>query len=397
MFHPNSKQSYFLKSAFVTAVPLFITGCFHDNVSDDGFVLSDNMAVISTIQEDYSGGAHSLITVDEQRYANNVILSTNGSDLAMSASGSSFFRIDRTTSSIQKFNSDRPGTLITEFSVGGGERANPQDILLLNESKAYIFRRGSNIVWIVNPSASTENEFKIGELDFSAYADPDGNSEPVSGVIVDNRLFVVLQNMEDQGSFNIVPSTPHVAVIDTDTDQEIDTDSSVDGIQAIPLPVTNPSKVIYNSTLEKIFIQAAGDNIPELDFTGGIAAVDVNDYSVETLIDDNEVTNSISNIAIVSDTQAYFVSYKDYQDNYLFEFNPSSGDYEALSIQELDGKDLADIEVDINGNLWIASYVEKGVYVLDTSTNEVEGSLISTDLPPYDIEFVNLPKSDTED
>ena len=32
-------------------------------------------------------------------------------------------------------------------------------------------------VWIVNPSATTSGEFKIGELDLSPYADSDGIPE----------------------------------------------------------------------------------------------------------------------------------------------------------------------------------------------------------------------------
>ncbi len=392
MFSFRCKVLSFKKySIFV--IPFLATGCIHDNISDDGVVVSDNVAVITTIQADRSGGAHALITVDEERTVTTEILPTNGSDLAMSASGNSFFRIDRTTASIQKFNADRPGTLVSEFSVAGNEEANPQDILLLNESKAYVFRRESNLVWIVNPSATVEEDYKIGEIDFSAYADPDGNSEPVSGLLVGDKLYVVLQNMEDQGSFVFVPHIAYVAVIDTTTDQQIDIDTLTDGIQAITLPIKNPYYIVYQESLGKIFVQAGGDTWPALDYTGGIAVIDVNDYSVDTLIDDNETTNSISNIAIISDTQAYFISYKNYQDNYLFEFNPSNGDYFAVSLPELDGKDLADIEVDIDGKLWIASFVEKGIYILDPAENEIEGSLIPTVFGPTDIEFVELPQT----
>ena len=267
---------------------------------------------------------------------------------------------------------------------------NPQALVIANDNKAYVMRYNSNKVWIVNPSATTEADYKKtgDELDVSAYADTDGKAEPVNGLIVNGKLYLLLQNIDYNKNYN--PATAHVIVYDVKTDQQL---------QAITLPIMNPTKMIYNKTLNKIFIQASGDTYPDYDYTGGIATINPDDDSVATLIDDNATTKAIIDIAIVSDKLGYYIGAEVIKDkdsnliylNYLKQFNPSTGAIEPGTISEFDGKDLSDIEVDQNNKLWVASFGESGVYVMDTSTNTIDGSMISTGLPPYNIVFITLP------
>ena len=62
---------------------------------------------------------------------------------------------------ISRFDPIDTSAVDFQFSVNGEETAsNPYDIAFANSNKAYVVRRGSSKVWIINPDATIEDDFK---------------------------------------------------------------------------------------------------------------------------------------------------------------------------------------------------------------------------------------------
>ena len=134
----------------------------------------------------------------------------------MVAYGKYFYRIERyQADNVTKFDVAAPGTVIWQYSTlddGETVSSNPYDLVFASETKAYLLRWGRSTAWIVNPSATTQADFKIGELDLSAYADyADGVPGMAAGLILDGKLFIIMQNIDQSGDYT--PGTPYVAVL----------------------------------------------------------------------------------------------------------------------------------------------------------------------------------------
>ncbi len=216
---------FFRQKSLVAAVSLLaVIGLAFMNVQPAWSEVTQT-AVIATTASGYTSGAHSVVTVDPvggPRVAQNNLIPTK-SDISIAAYGNYFYRLGRSQMEhLTKFDINAPDTPIWQFSVlGDEETANPHDVIFVSEEKAYVLRYGSAKAWIINPSATTEDEFKIGELDLSAYDDGDGIPEMNSGVIADGKLFITLQRQDRSGGYGgWVLNEAWMAVIDTET-QEI--------------------------------------------------------------------------------------------------------------------------------------------------------------------------------
>lgn len=375
--------------------------------SDSSFILpTAEYVVTATAAPDFSAGGHSIVNAVNPRQASET-LDASGSDLAIAAYGEYFYRIERFgVDTIRKYAATAPATSLwgeNGFSTNdpGDFSANAYDMVFVNDSKAYLIRYGAAKAWVVNPSAETEATFKTGELDLSAYADADGNPEMESAVIVGNKLFISMQRYENFAT----QLTAYVAVFDIDTNTEIETGTDLtDAVMGIPLPVKNPQGMSYDPESEKIYLLAGGklacgfcgDSGTPAEYTGGIISIDPNSYAINQLVDDGDDDNhpygNLSQMAIVSNTQGYFIGYNAYQDNTLFRFNPSTGVVETDPIADLDGLDLSGLGVDREDFLWIG----KGdlntakLIVLDTTTDLIDQE-VSIPLNPQAIAFGEIP------
>ncbi|RPJ79604.1 MAG: hypothetical protein EHJ94_07895, partial [Deltaproteobacteria bacterium] len=205
-------------------------------------------AVIVSAAGDYSSGAHSVVSVDPVGGPRTITqnLVPSGSDMTVAAYGEYFYRMERSgANNITKFHVAQPASPVWQYSTEGDETgSNPHDLIFVNESKAYLLRFGSSTLWIVNPSATSEAGFKIGEIDLSVYADGDGNPEMHSGAIVGDFLYVTLQRIDFSGGWgNYIYHTPWVAVFKTSDDTEVDTGKGDGTRKGIPLPMENPGAI----------------------------------------------------------------------------------------------------------------------------------------------------------
>ena len=370
------------------------------DTADDSTPATTQFAVTVTAAPDFASGATSVINVEAPRAAQNNLRPTI-SDLAVDCDGRNFYRIERFQGdNVTKFDVTAPAQVIYQFSTqdpADTAPSNPYQMVFVNSNKAYLLRLGSTKAWIVNPAALTEAAFKIGELDLSAYADADGLPEMAAGVVVNGRLFIVMQRFE----FFQTLQTAYVAVFDTASDQEIDTGKGTSNLKGIPLLVKNPLTMEYLEDNDRIYVQATGKNpfgSNPAEYTGGIEAINPLDFSTQLLVDDGDENDhpfgQILNMALVTPTQGYFIGSTAFQTNSLYRFNPSSGEVLSdangpVAIAGLFDANLTSLAVDRNAKLWVGNgdLSAPGMLVIDTADDSIEEALIGTDLNPLETCF----------
>ena len=380
-----------IKNILAIVLATSVVACSNeDNSRPEGAV----DVVAATVASDYTSGSHAGIKreSDGTFTALNNLLPTD-SDITVAAHGNYFYRIERYNGeNITKFSFDDPQTPVWQFStkdsVDDAVSSNPQTIIFASETKAYILRYGKTNVWIVNPSATTEAEFKIGELDLSAYDDGDGKPEMNNGVIVDGKLFITMQRLAGYSPDN----TSYVAVFDVATDTEIETGYFGDNVKGIPLSIRNPnSNVVYLPEDNSVYISAIG-SYSSGTFIGGVEKINVTNYTKKLVLDDDNAGVSlygkIAGFTIKSATQAYFIGYAGFTDNTLYQFNPSTGVASATNNTALLNGQISSITLDEDGDLWVSDSTNASLHVID-STDGSEVAVIDTQLNPTKVVFRN--------
>src|SRR5262245_47322992 len=219
-----------------------------------------------------------------------------GSDAVLRYSGGLLYVVNR-------FGGDNiqvidPATFATlrQFSVGNG--TNPQDIVFISSTKAYVSRYGAASVLVVNPSNA--NGLPQSSISLAGFADSDGLPEMAHMIRIDRYVFVACQRLTGFAASN--PSM--VVVLDTQTDQVVDVDPGTPGVQAITLTLRNPiTSFEYDRANGRLLIGCAG-NIGPLD--GGVEAIDPYAFTSQGVrITEAELGGDINDIVWHTATHAY--------------------------------------------------------------------------------------------
>jgi hypothetical protein len=353
-------------------------------------------AVVATQAADYSSGAHSVLGYSSPRPAVNDLLPTI-SDLGISSYGQYFYRLERFgANNVTKFSIDDPSTPIWQFSTEGTEsNSNPYNIVFVSDTKAYLIRYGSPKVWIINPSAQTEAEFKTGELDLSSYDDGDGSPEAASGFVGGGKFYLALQRL-DMNNWGATTNPAYIAVFDTTTDAEIETSQGDPGLKGIKLDVRNPGGPTGRIKYYDGYLYIPGAD----DMFGGSANGGIQRVNVTTYVPDHNIIQAgqhITNVEVVSSTKGYFIQYDPifvapWGKTYLMSFNPQTGVVNSGNVANIGDNDDRNINYmtkDDDAFLWLsdASLTNPGIYIVDTTTDTVQEGPISTNLNPIQITF----------
>lgn len=391
----NPFHGRFLPALYtIVLAALALSGCGGDS-SDNPATTSasfTDVGVIATASSDFQSGAVELVDLNATD-----LTATGGyfetlSDIAVVGGEQNYYRLGRfSIDTIQKVEIENPGVEQWQYSAlqaGESGSANPKDLVIASPTKAYLLRYGKAEALIVDPSATNEADFVTGTLDLSAYAPANGPLPRMTqGLIVSGKLFIAMQRLDE----NFKPvNDGYVAVFDTATDTEIDTNPGAEGLNGIPLIGRNPNEILYQPGIG-IMVQSDGQyggfGGPR-ELTGGIDVISLADYSVTQLVDDTEQTEQITGLAVASDTQAYFISYAGFGNTSIISFNPSApSTLEAVA--SLSGGDYRALAISPDNNLWVAdaSASMPGVRVVETAGN-AEIDFIMTTLLPIDIAFV---------
>ena len=409
---PNLKR---LTTLFLAAGLTALTACDDSDDNNSTAPDTEEKVVVSTAAADFSSGAHAVIGT-ESPYDALTELNPDVSNLAVRARGADFFRFNRDTHTVAKYDIENPETPVWEHSLDDG--ANPHDLVFLSDSKAYLLQYQKDNGLIVDPSAAEAGQFVTNTtaLDLSAYAndtssDADGYDavpQMQSGVVVGDRAYLVMQRLIDdpEGGFSKIQETAYVAVFDTRTNTEIDTNPNTDGLKGIKLAVRNPGHIVHDEANNQLVIGAAGDYEPassdENSTSGGVETINLADtdcsdgscYSTNQILDDSQGIGEVMGIAVADADTAYAIGYKGWGDSGLYAFNPQDGTLETengspKAIANLSGTNLGDIAMSPSGKLWVGvgDSNDPGLTVIDPNDHSVVVERISTTLNPGSIAF----------
>ena len=361
-----------------------------------------SFAVVQTVAPDYSGSE--VVTLDpETEVVTKGYYIKDGSDYTVRSYNKDVFHIGRFfIDTIAKYNADALDTEVWSYTTqdtGDSTSRNPYDIVSLSDTKAYILRYGSSKVWIVNPQATNADDFKIGELDLDSYIAEDnsnGTPNPSAGTIVDGKLFITLQRLNDAYS----PNTAYIAVFDTETDLEIETNANADDtVMGIPLVGLNP---LNGSIVNKdgVVYVTTRNSYSDTDLTlSRVEAITASDYSLRTVLTADDIAENtsafIGSSAIVSATKGYLVAEETFFSPYrvlstVYSFNPTTGVIADAAIAETGEEQISHISLDAANFLWISvsNPTNPGVDVVNTETDVKELPRFATELNPTAIAFI---------
>ena len=364
---------------------------------------STQLGVVANVAPDFSSSAISIISVDPKdgpRIVLNNQLPSATSDITVDAYGEYYYRFGKfQADNITKVAVNSPNTPIWQYTTNdaGESGSNPYDLVFVSSEKAYLLRYGAAKAWIVNPSTTTEGGFKIGDLDLSAYADGDGVPEMAKGVIANDKLFIIMQRLDDV----FCPSnTAYMAVFDVETNTEIDTGKGEGSKKGIPLPINNPLTIQYVPGNNMIYVQGIGSYPgtcdPKYDYTGGIVSINPQTYAVKTVVDDGTAEThpygSISGMLVSSPVKGYLAGYDGWGDNTLYPFNPTTSvvggalkDFKNISIAGMESGTY----LDKNDMMWVCNQTDGAVDIVDTIDNSLNASL-NTNLNPQAVAFCTI-------
>jgi len=282
---------------------------------------------------------------------------------------------------------------VGQYSVGNG--SNPHDIRLATSTKAYVSRFEWKTMLIVDPYSGDS----LGVIDLSVFADSDGIPEMDRMEIVGNRLFVAL-NCIDHTTW--LPAGPgKVAVIDIEADTLVDCDPDVPGLQPIVLPFPNPySELRYDACWGKLIVGCVG---AWGDLTGGVVAIDPVTLTADTVATESELGGDISDVLLIPQGKGYAVVLDTlpWPDNYarLVAFDPVAGQVTDTLYAQTSGtgSSLATIEANRQGEVYLCDrdLTQPGLRIYDVRSDTLI-TKIDVGLPPFDLEFIQVPWAQVE-
>lgn len=365
-----------------------------------------SIAVVQTVAPDYSNSEVAYLDAKGQQVASGYYVK-DASDYTLSSYKGDVYHIGRFfIDTVTKYNATDVASrdaAVWSYSTQDAQDSisrNPYALVSLDETKAYLLRYGSSKVWIVNPQATTSEDFKVGELDLSSYIPTDnskGTPSPASAVINDGKLYIAMQRTSDAW----VSGLAYVAVFDTTTDTEIETGANdEDTVKGIPLVGVNPLEHSLTAADDKVFVTTRnGYSSTDLSLSR-IEEINTSDYSVRQILNATDIEGNtaafIKASVVVSAEQGYFyASQAIFTPSYhevgaLYEFNPTTGEIITTNVADTGNEDIGFIGLDAANFLWvsIADPSAPGVDVINTSTNTKKINRLATQLNPGTIRFI---------
>jgi len=345
------KRNHLIKLSFSVTLTTLLTACFSDS-DDNSLAAFEPIAVIQS-----TGGDSMVEFIDANNNVESGFLSNTDTDYAVFANGEYFYQLGKDgIDTVQKYHIDAPQLGYYEndgYSLreaGDTSSANPHNIIFLEDENntAIITRYGNTKSWVVNLNAQSSDDFIITQLDLSHHATPvsdtDSNPEADMAFISGDKLFITLQNLADYAATN----NAMVAVFDTNTWQEVDTDPITDGVQGISLALKNhQSGAVHNDKiyLGSLAYAAWGSDDPN---TGGIEVINTSTFESSVATDQFAITK----ITVTDQGKVFFADYIGWENNSLYVLNDDNS-YNLVS------SDLSNINIttlaSLGDNIWLGT------------------------------------------
>lgn len=407
------RYAFFSRLTLLPLLALLLAACggssSSSNNSAPGF--AGHVAIVATAASDFSSGGVDLIDMDEAPGRAYGPYHSTASDISVVAHGRDYYLIERfQTDRINKVDIHQPALFTWRYSAleaGDEASSNPYTMIFASDDKAYLLRYGSTHAWIVDPTATHEEDFHIGSLDLSHYT-PDGFDVPrmSSGVIVDDRLFITLQRLggfdADDNPRPFDPAnTSYVAVFDINTDEEIDTGHGEGDLPGIPLLARNPEHITHHPDVG-LLVQSIGNY--GSNNLSGIDQIDTETYEASRLVEGSAELGGIAGVAVIDDTTAFLVTYGGWMNNALRSLNPVTGDVGDV-VANIEAQHVTSLAVSPQQQLWVGlglivdnnrdDILAPGLYVIDPDTGATVRR-INTSGNPIGTSFMLAPEGDNE-
>ena len=332
------------------------------------------------------------------------------SDHSLDTDGTSVYQIGRfKIDNLTKFSATDTSIVDYQLSVLGDapETSNPQALAFINDDMAYLTRRSSDKILILDPTPeeATSESLITGEISLASYNRGSGETldlpDMTDAVIVDGKLFVLLENLDGFAPVN----SGYLAVIDTQTNTEIATGQSELPLQGIQLQTVNPTALHYNEITGLLYVTGRGnafrnESVPGDPYTGGIESIDPSTYQTSLLIDDGtEAENKgfFTNAVVISDTKGYAITFDGFNEDFtsisnLRRFNPSTGEL-SEPVSGTEGQDLTTLTLGPDNHLWVGiQTTSPGFIRVNIDTGEPASENIATNQIPADLIFIEVER-----
>lgn len=360
-------------------------------------------AVVQGLSPDYNGSK--VFFLDTETEQATAYYNKTGSDYTLATNKGDVYHIGRSgIDRIDKYAASDYYNAEWSYSTQDKNDSlsrNPYNLVFASDTKAYLIRYDSPKVWIVNPTAMEKENFKIGEIDLSAY-NPKNNTvkpTPAAAVISQGKLFIAMQRLSESWA----PNPAYIAVFDTSTDTEIETNSDPDdNLKGILLKGLNP---LENSMVKgpegKVYVTSHDGYVNPALTNSRIEEIDPSSYALRTVLTAADIENNekefINASVILSADKGYFYSGKVvFTPTYgevstLYEFNPTTGKITASEVADTGAEHINYLNLDKNGFLWLSMINPStaGIDIINSKTNKKEGGRILTGLNPYTIRFLD--------
>ena len=377
-----------LSLALVVSSISLLSACTDDDKKK--VFTTDSAAIISTVAFNYSGSDIQIVDLSSGDYAvSSGLLPSDQSDKTVAGGNKSFYHINKTDDKISNFTLDDTSVAKYTFSTLDDSEesgSNPYTIVELNNKKAFVVRYGLDKVWVVNPSAKSEAEFKIGEIDLSAYNDGGNDPEAFGAIITDKKLFIGMQRLD--GYSRVRSGT--IAVFNTGDLSEVDTNTNIE-TNGIDLESRNPVVMTYQADVG--IVVASIDNYNDgVSFQSAIESINPATFTTKNLVNDGDdeesnLYGSFSHVTIIDGSNGYFVGYQGWKNNNLYHFNPTTGAVTGI-VEGFSATNITTLNTDKSGFTWvgIGDAADPRIHVLAADqSEEAEISLIQN---PNAIAFV---------
>lgn len=210
------------------------------------------------------------------------------------------------------------------------------------------------------PAPSDPNQYKISELNLSAYNHPDAGHPSIADAIVHGGHLLILMARLD-GSGKVDDDQPaYLAAFSLETGNEVDfrPDGETDPKKGLPLNLTSPVHLSADSNYVVIAATGNADSADsEGEFTGGLEIVDLENWTSElsrVLVnncvpaagcDGTNLPGRFLRTATVSETLAFAVVEASVSDHELFRFGPDNDELTRVASDPLDNVLILDLAV----------------------------------------------------
>jgi hypothetical protein len=270
----------------------------------------------------------------------------------------------------------------TRLQCSTGNGTNPHDIAFAGDHKAYMSLFERPDLLIVDPAAPRSCAgFTLGSIDLSALADPDGVPDMDQMAVVDDRLYVALQQLDIHTVLRVPAQNGRLAVIDTRSD-------SIVG--SIELSGKNPFAATKGLTVRNggIYLAEAG-LFGVMD--GGLERVDLATQQAEGFfVTEADLGGDITDFVLVSDHLAYVIISRPGFTNALLAIDPTTRQI-TNTLRDVGGYTLFDIELNDRGELYLGDRTRNasGVRVFRASAGmPLTDRPLNLILPPFELVFV---------